>query len=292
MCGGSPSPALAQSPDDAPPPPTHTPTPPVPKYRDILVAYLTDPNERLGPVSATFSSSTAMKFRMAPARPDPKHGRKDWQLLYLDNKNFQYDEDGNMRWRCISPGSQSNLTGDEVDGAYTADRVYDYTFNPSYHSYLRGIVVADGDACESKNLYKKNGETVGRPNTSVAVLKDKWSVKTRIIYLSSGSPGPDGREPDVPPDFAHAPTLQTLDDLIYQAPGGHWTTQMLVSFGAAVVVMIVLRSMAGLMIGIMVMPLSAYGMYLIGYGSGWFVMVMALLFVFSVVAWGMVTRRA
>ena len=288
MCGGSPSPALAQD-----PPPTHTPTPPVPKYRDILVAYLTDPNERLGPVQATFSSSTAIKFKMAPARPDPKHGRKDWQLVYLDNKNHQYDEDGNEMWRCISLDGNSNLTIDEVDGEYTADRVFDYPFNPSYNSYLRGIVVADGDACETKTA--GTGDNA-RPNTSVAVHEDKWSVKTRIIYISRGSPG--GFEPVPPKGFAEpnqplgGPTLQTVDDLIYQAPGGHWTTQMLVSFGAAVVVMIVLRSMVGLLIGIMVMPLSAYGMFLIGYGSGWFVMVMALLFVFSVVAWGMVTRRA
>ena len=289
MCGGSPSPALAQSPDEEPPRPTATPTPPVPKYRDILVAYLTDPNERLGPVQAQFSSSTAMKFKMVPARPDPKHGREDWQLLYLDNKDHQYDADGNMRWRCVNRRSNSNLTIDRVDGAYTADRVFDYTFNPSYHSYLRGIVVEDGDACERKDLYKKNGERVELADTSVAVLESKWAVKTRIIYFSSGGIG--AHEPKVPPDF-NAPTLQTVDDLIYQAPGGDWTTQMLVSFGASVVVMIILRSMVGLMIGILVMPVSAYGMFLIGYGSGWYVIVMVLLFVFSAVAWGLVTRRA
>ena len=291
MCGGSPSPALAQSPDEEPPRPTATPTPPVPKYRDILVAYLTDPNERLGPVQATFSSSTTIKFKMVPARPDPKRDRKDWQLVYLDNRAHQKNADDEDRdlWRCLNPDSNSNLTIDRVDGAYTADRVFDYNFNPSYNSYLRGIVVEDGDACETI-------QAGNRPNTSVAVPEDKWSVKTRIIYITRGTRG--SYEPDPPKGFAEpnqplgGPTLQTVDDLIYQAPGGDWTTQMLVSFGASVVVMIILRSMVGLMIGILLMPVSAYGMFLIGYGSGWYVIVMVLLFVFSAVAWGLVTRRA
>ena len=282
MCGGSPSPALAQSPDEEPPRPTATPTLPVPKYRDILVAYLTDPNERLGPVRASVPPGTVINFRMVPARDE-------WQLMYIDNRAFQYGPEGNkgdMRWRCVS------TTNSAIDMTAGRGRVFNYTVNTNWNVFLRGVVAQeDGDACEVIHAYGPKGEEAGggRPNTSVSVPDNKLAVKTRALYLDTG--GTNRGKPDVPPGF-DGPTLQTVDDLIYQAPGGHWTTQMLVSFGASVVVMIILRSMVGLMVGILLMPVTAYGMFLIGYGSGWYVIVLCLLFVFSAVAWGLVIRRA
>lgn len=274
VCGGSPSPALAQSPPEAPPRPTATPTPPVPKYRDILVAWLTDPNDRLGPVSETFAASTTIKFRMQPPRDD-------WQLLYLDNQVHQYDEQRNIRWRCLSQSGNS-----AIDASTAMGRVYTYNWNASYNSYVRGVVLADPDdnACESITIG-------GRSNTSVAVLGDVFKIETRAIYFTSGTVVPN-REPTPDPKFTGVPTLQTADDLLYQTPGGPWTTQMLVSIGAAAVVMIVLRSMIGLLIGIAVMPAAAFGMATIGYGNYWYVMVVGLLFVFSAVAWGVVARRS
>ena len=134
--------------------------------------------------------------------------------------------------------------------------------------YLRGVVPAQGQ----------------NPCYSYSEL----ASVTRVMQLTIGAatPGP------APPGYgAKTDSIDSIDTLIYQAPGGDWVTQMLVSVGAAVVIMVILRSMIGLIAGIAAMPVSAYGMALIGYGSYWYVTVMVIIFVLSVAAFATLTRR-
>ena len=277
LCGGSPSPALAQGGNEEPRP-TATPTPPVPKYRDILVAYLTDPDERLGPVSASVPRGR-VSFRMVPPRDE-------WQLQFYNvtTKGPQpvLPDTG---WECIRETTNAQYYFQyALDSAHGRGLVATWNELNNVTHYLRAVVTKDGEsACaKARDAYGQ----LSRPNSDMAVI-----TRTLKLTYGTGSHWNHGIR-QAPKSFANAPTLRTVDDLIYQSPGGHWTTQMLVSFGAAVVVMIILRSMVGLMLGILLLPVTAYGMVLIGYGSYWYVLVMVLLFVFSVVAWGMAIRRA
>ena len=250
----------------------------MPKYRDILVAYLTDPDERLGPVSASVPRGR-VSFRMVPPRDK-------WQLQYYEPAVVPDDPD--TGWECVRETTNTQYYFQyALDSAHGRGLVATWNELNNVTHYLRAVVTKDGEsACaKARDAY---GQT-SRPDSDMAVI-------TRTLKLVYGTGihwniSRDGPR-TVPKSFANAPTLRTVDDLIYQSPGGHWTTQMLVSFGAAVVVMIILRSMVGLMLGILLLPVTAYGMVLIGYGSYWYVLVMVLLFVFSVVAWGMAIRRA
>ena len=253
----------------------------MPKYRDILVAYLTDPDERLGPVSASVPTGR-VSFRMVPPRDE-------WQLQYYDVTTERPQPVlPDTGWDCIRESTETRYYFQYVlDSAHGRGLVATWNEGNNVTHYLRAVVTKDGEsACaRTRDAY---GQT-SRPDSDMAVI-------TRTLKLTYGTGNHWNMQRDgprsVPKSFANAPTLRTVDDLIYQSPGGHWTTQMLVSFGAAVVVMIILRSMVGLMLGILLLPVTAYGMVLIGYGSYWYVLVMVLLFVFSVVAWGMAIRRA
>ena len=134
--------------------------------------------------------------------------------------------------------------------------------------YLRGVVPAEGaDPCYS--------------------LAELASV-TRVMQVTFGTAAPA----DPPPGYGAAPDgIDSIDTLIYQTPGDTWTAQILVSIGAAGVIMVILRSMAGLLIGAAAMPVSAYLMASIGYGSYWYVAVTALLLAFAVAAVSVLIRK-
>ena len=134
--------------------------------------------------------------------------------------------------------------------------------------YLRGVVPAQGE----------------NPCYADAEL----ASVTRVMQLTIGeaTPGPTPPGYDANPD-----SIDSIDTLIYQTPGGDWVAQMFVSVGAAVVIMAILRSMVGMIAGIGAMPISAYGMASIGYGAYWYVIVMVLFFVLAVAAFTLLTRR-
>lgn len=279
VCGGSPSPALAQGNAEPPPRPTATPTPPVPKYRDILVAWLTDPNDRLGPVSASVAlgtpNGTTVKYRMVPARDE-------WKLQHWAFESTSHKG----RWMC--QGLNSSVTykfQEAIDASGGRGMVTTWNEPNNETRYVRGVVPkAEKSACDASMVSNPDGDmqAITRTLKLTFGIGSIWRTRTDPPGLLNINP---------PPSF-DGPTLQTADDLLYQTPGGPWTTQMLVSIGAAAVVMIVLRSMIGLLIGIAVMPAAAFGMVTIGYGNYWYVMVVGLLFVFSAVAWGVVARRS
>ena len=231
---------------------------------NALIAYLTNPADAL-PAPAQVPHRTSVKFRMQPARDD-------WELQFYDD-----DDD---EWVCFNAAY-----GSQMSHAYSADSDPDWGRIIGFYQpfealfYLRGVVPQfAGAACA--------GNALNAPSAADSDL----AVISGTLKLTYGTGVFNPPEP--PPGYgAQSDGIDSIDTLIYQAPGGEWVTQMLVSVGAAVVVMVILRSMAGLMIGIMVMPVSAFGMALIGYGSYWYVAVMVLIFVFAVAGFAMLTRQ-
>ena len=227
---------------------------------DVLIAYLATPTAAL-PMPASVPVSTSVKFRMAPPQ-------RDWRLQFF-NKQSQ--------WECFTAGydnipNHSYSVSDDPE----LGRIIAFAQPVAMQIYLRGAAPNPGyDACDSAH--------VSAPDTELTVSD------TLLIIYGAGNvnPGP------TPPGYGANPaqSLETFDDLLYQAPGGGWTTQMLVSVAAAGVVMVILRSMAGLMIGILVLPVSAYGMALIGYGSYWYVTVAVFFMALSIAAFAIIIRR-
>lgn len=182
-----------------------------------------------------------------------------------DTWTLQSWNDTDEDWDCAEAyfDTYAEATDSELGRVVTVAQVFS-----DAGLYLRGVVAADG--------------------SGACYADAELASKTRVMQLivGNGMPGP------TPPGYnPNPPTLENADALLYQAPGGDWVTQMLVSVGAAVAVMVVLRNATGLMMGIMVMPVSAFAMALIGYGSYWYVTVMALIFVLTVAAFTLLTRR-
>ena len=142
-------------------------------------------------------------------------------------------------------------------------------FSTATAFYLRGVVPAQGE------------------NPCYAGAEFAQVSPAIQVTFGTANPGP------TPPGYGDKPPegIDSIDTLIYQTPGGDWVAQMFVSVGAAVVIMAILRNMIGLIAGIGAMPISAYGMASIGYGAYWYVIVMVLIFVLSVAAFAVITRR-
>ena len=232
-----------------------------PKYRDALIAWTTNPSDTLG-LQAQLPTSTAVKFAM----PTPSDS---WELQTWS---------GSGKWHCDSIAGATQSDNDDLGRVITA------TLHGNGEIYLRGVEPPDfGDACTSEppppGIYTT--VMVSKPDAELAQI-------SRMMLIRYGA-GPQNPIP-APPGYK-TDTLQTADDLLYQAPGGGWTTQMLVSVAAAGVVMLILRSMAGLMIGILTLPVSAYGMVLIGYGSYWYVTVAVFLTALCIAAFATIIRR-
>ena len=231
-----------------------------------LIAYLSNPDDALPTPAASVPAATPLKFRMIPAE-------SYWRLQYWEGLG------ANPAWQCLSAAAVGLWM---PPGAYSESddpalgRIVTFAQPSNAQWYYRGAVSKSGATCDSRD---------------VSVADSELQTATPALLVTYGTGGAAAVKP--PPGYNPNPaqSLETFDDLLYQAPGGEWVTQMLVSVAAAVVVMAILRSMAGLMIGIMVMPVSAFGMALIGYGSYWYVTVMALIFVLTVAAFTILTRR-
>ena len=188
-------------------------------------------------------------------RMEPKSD--DWKLQRF----------ANGAWECADGSfdtEYSESDDDDLGRIATAKQFFTATA-----LYLRGVVPAQGDdACF--------------PSNELAQVSPAIQVT-----FGTANPGP------TPPGYGDKPPegIDSIDTLIYQTPGGDWVAQMFVSVGAAVVIMAILRSMVGLIAGIGAMPISAYGMASIGYGAYWYVIVMVLLFVLTVAAFTVITRR-
>ena len=226
---------------------------------DALIAYLTDPDSPLT-APAQVPAGTALKFHIVPASDA-------WKLQY-------YGADKN--WHCVDwlrgvtygPSIRPDPElGSIITFGYPSNRIF----------YLRGAVPNYGAGCTQQPAGQSVPDDDMRQIT--AIMPVTWGTAPQ-------NPGP------TPPGYGAAPDgIDSIDTLIYQAPGGDWVAQMMVSVGAAVVIMAILRSMVGLIAGIGAMPISAYGMAAIGYGSYWYVTVMVLIFVLAVAAFATIIRR-
>ena len=241
-----------------------------PKYRTELIAWTTSADDRL-PAPASVQGQEGVYFAMAPSRDD-------WALQRYAGKD--------AGWVCINAAyARQGFIAYSYSESDNDDLGRVIFFRQPYHApfYLRGAAPKENSyACEGTALNAKSA-----PDSELEAIS-----RVLLLTFGGGAQNQPGYTAPIPPPQGYSDaTLQTADDLLYQAPGGDWVTQMLVSVAAAVVVMVILRSATGLMIGIMVLPVSAFGMALIGYGSYWYVTVMALIFVLAVAAFTLLTRR-
>ena len=217
-----------------------------------LVAYRFFPPSGALPAPAVLPRAQVSYFALVP-------GNDDWKLQRWDND----------AWRCLDDRDFNAVAHFDATGVGRG-----WQTNPGMANdqlYLRGVAADDDD-------------DVCQPDVRLTTV-------SRILLFTYGTAPENPVDP--PPGYSATPPdgIDSIDTLIYQAPGGGWTTQMLVSVAAAGVVMVILRSMAGLMIGILVLPVSAFGIVLIGYGSYWYVTVAVLFMALSIAAFTMITRR-
>lgn len=221
-----------------------------------LIAYLSSSPEHPLATPASVPAGTAVQFRMAPAR-------NDWRLQFFTGT-----------WNCAS-------------SAYGA---IGWTYTESDDPAL-GKVISLGRP-DNVTMYIRGAtptEFSAACNNDVSVSDSELGTISPVLLVKYGTGGTPGA---APPGYGAAPDgIDSIDTLIYQTPGGDWVAQMLVSIGAAAVIMLILRSMIGLLAGIAAMPISAYGMAAIGYGTYWYVTVVVVLFILAAAAAAVLTRK-
>ena len=251
---------LDSSSDSAPPPQE------IKRRPNGLIPYLTNPDSPLPTPASVLDAPAAVKFRIAPPRDD-------WDLQTWGGPR----EDDESGWECQGGGFGVTYTksvdpelGQIITWARTNPRI----------SYLRAVYPESGGAACKPGGFGQLGQSY---------KDDDMAYISPTILITYGA-GAAAIAP--PPGYdANPDSIDSIDTLIYQTPGGDWVAQMFVSVGAAVVIMAILRSMIGLIAGIGAMPISAYGMASIGYGAYWYVIVMVLFFVLAVAAFTLLTRR-
>ena len=126
----------------------------------------------------------------------------------------------------------------------------------------------------------------------VAFAALAWGFSPVLAY--QGVPGPAERilaHPMGQPQESDPPGM-TMDEFIDTTPGGPWMPQLLVSFLATGMMLWMFRlSVAGLLIAAIMMPVSAFGMAVIGYGNYWLPTIEGVLLGLAFLGWRFLTRR-